>query len=338
MNAIATVDDDLDAILLKLNAALRRRYGAGADIDAVDVATLGGSNRTLLFDLVEGSARRRLVLRQETCTFPHSPFLPPHLQYELLRLAYAQGVPVPEPAFELDGEDGLGRGYVMAHMAGETLPKTLLHDPAFAEARAVYVSQAGTILARLHAIDPKAAAVVADVPDSRDPLHAQFEHYLHYGEAHPALEFAFRWLERERPPSGHKVLLHGDFRNGNMIVGPEGIRALLDWECAHLGDPLEDLGWFCTRSWRFGNVEQHAGGFAPREAFYAAYEAAGGRLVDRTTARWWEVFGLLRWALFNVMQIYGHLGGRRSPAYAACGRNTCLIEYDLLMTIAGRFD
>lgn len=338
MNAIAMVEESLDSILERLRAALRRRYGSAADIDAVDVATLGGSNRTVLFDLLDGASRRRLVLRQETCTFPHSPFLPPAPQYRLLRIAHAHGVPVPEPVFELEPADDLGRGYVMAWLAGETLPKKLLQDAAFAHAREVYLGQAAAILARIHAIPLEQAALLEGVADSIDPLAAQYEHYRAYGEPHPALEYAFRWLARERPAATARVLLHGDFRNGNMIVGPDGIRALLDWECAHLGDPLEDLAWFCARPWRFGQVARHAGGFDTRAALHAAYEDASGRRVDREAARWWEIFALLRWALFNVMQIYGHLHGRRSPAYAACGRNTCLIEHDLLMTIAGKLD
>ncbi len=338
MNAVAPLEDALEIIVERLTGALRRHYGNAVGVDAVDVATLGGSNRTVLFDLVDGTSRRRLVLRQETFTFPTSPFLPPQPQFELLRIAHAHGVPVPEPLMQLVPADGLGRGYVMAWVAGETLPKKLLHDPAYAGARDVFVTQAGAILARLHAIDPAKSALLAEVPDSIDPLAAQYAHYRNYGELHPALEYAFRWLQRERPPSTVKVLLHGDFRNGNMIVGTDGIRALLDWECAHLGDPLEDLGWFCARPWRFGLVDRQAGGFDTRDALYAAYAAAGGQPVDRVAARWWEIFAQVRWALFNVMQIYGHLQGRRSPAYAACGRNTCLIEYDLLQTIAGQLD
>ena len=335
----AALREDVADIVARLRSAVQRRFGTAADIDDIDVATLGGSNRTLLFDLVDGGRRRRLVFRQETYSFEYSPFIAPHKQYRLLEVAFAHQVPVPEPVFELDEEDGLGRGYVVGFVAGETLPKRLLSDPAFATARARYVEQAGAILARLHGIPTAEVATLDEVADSRDPLAAQISHYDHYGEPHPALEFAFRWLERHRPQTGARVFLHGDFRNGNMIVGHDGIRALLDWECAHLGAPEEDFGWFCTRSWRFGNVEQPAGGFGSREALYAAYEAAGGRAVDRAAARWWEIFGLVKWSLFNVMQIYGHVSGeRRSPAFAACGRNTCLIEYDLLMTIAGKFD
>ena len=323
-----------------LKAALRRRMGSAIEVEDVEIATLGGSNRTLLFDCVDGEARRRLVLRQETLQFARSPFLPPHTQYVLLEVAYRGGVPVPEPIFELAPEDELGRGYVVACVRGETLPKRLLSDAEFAPARARLVGQAGHILATLHRIDTAEVAILEAVEDSVDALAAQRAHYDFYGEPHPVLDYALRWLERQRPPLRAKVFLHGDFRIGNMLVDPkDGIRALLDWECAHLGAPEEDLAWFCMRAWRFGNIARPAGGCGSRAELFAAYAAAGGAVVDPAAVRWWEIYGLVRWALYNIMQVYGHVSGqRRSPAFAACGRNTAMIEYDLLLTLAGRYD
>ncbi len=329
---------DVVGAVERLLVACRRRYGNNADIEDVSVATLGGSSRTILFDLVTDAGREALVSRQETYTLDQSPFLPPALQFRLLELAFREGVPVPEPRFEFEQDEGLGRGHSMRRVAGETQPKRLLTDPASANARAGFVAEAAGVLARLHAIDPAHAAFLEPTPDSRDPLAAQLERYDYYGEPHPALDFAFRWLEQRRPAAPRRCLVHGDFRVGNMIMDESGIKAVLDWECAQLGDPMADLGWLCTRSWRFGFNDRPVGGIGQRAELFAAYEAAGGTTVDPAAVRWWEIFGLLRWALLNVMQVHGHLCGRRSPAFAACGRNTALIEYDLLMTIDGRFD
>ncbi len=342
LNAVSdsdSLDAELSAVVAHLGEALQRRLGNAIEISNIDVATLGGSNRTVLFDVRGAGQRRRLVLRQETISMAYSPFLPSATQYAVLSAAYRHGMPVPEPIFELEPVDELGQGYVVAAVAGESLPKRLLSGTQFATARARYLKQAGAMLAKLHGIDVAEFAVLETVPDTLDALGAQIGYYDGYGEPHPALEFAFRWLEKSQPPANARVPLHGDFRNGNMLVGEEGIRALLDWECAHIGDPLEDFGWFCTRSWRFGAVDRPAGGFGSRETLYRAYEEAGGRTIDREAARWWEIFGLMRWALYNIMQIVGHVNGtRRSPAFAACGRNTALIEYEMLMTMAGKFD
>ncbi|MEQ8663655.1 MAG: phosphotransferase family protein [Gammaproteobacteria bacterium] len=338
MAEVASFDADTQAVIERLREAVRRRFGSATRIGNFSQATLGGSNRTILFDLLDGSARR-LVLRQETIPQDYTPFLPADIQYRILQVVHAHGVLVPPPVFELEAADELGHGYVVGAVAGESLPKRLLNEPAFTTARARFLDQAGAQLARIHAIDPGLLPALEAVPESGDPLAAWLGYYDRWNEPHPALELAFRWLERERPPRRARTLLHGDFRIGNMLVGDEGIRALLDWECAHFGDPLEDFGWLCTRSWRFEHVGRAAAGIGLRENLYRAYERAGGRAVDRAATRWWEIFGLTRWALYNVMQIHGHVSGRRrSPAFAACGRNTCLIEYDLLMTIAGKYE
>lgn len=135
------------------------------------------------------------------------------------------------------------------------------------------------------------------------------------------------------------MLVHGDFRVGNFMVGQQGLVAVLDWECTHIGSRAEDFGWIGTRSWQFGNDHLPVGGLAGRQALIDGYRAAGGRPIDLETIRYWEIFGLMRWAVINIMQAHGHVfGGRRSPVFAACGRNAGLIEYDLLMTIAGHYE
>ncbi len=338
MSSKTAVADDIDVIIDRLREAVRRRFGATADIDNIDVATVGGINRTVLFDHVDGASRRRLVLRQETYTTEFSPFLPPAKQWPLLEVCVRHGVPVPAPIFALDEVDQLGRGYVVAFVAGETLPKKLLTDAAFAPARALFPSQAAEALARLHAIAPAEVTLLDDVPDSIDALGAQREAYEIYGQPHPVLEYAFRYLEQSQPTAAPKVFIHGDFRTGNMLVDPNlGLTALLDWECSRLSAPEDELGWFCSRCWRFGVMDKEAGGFCTRAEFIAAYESAGGRKIDLDALRWWEIFAHLRWALYNIMQFWGHMNGRRAPAFALFGRNTAYIEYDLMMAITGRY-
>ena len=131
-------------------------------------------------------------------------------------------------------------------------------------------------------------------------------------------------------------MLHGDFRSGNIAVGHEGCKYLLDWDCCHLGDPMEELAWLCLKSWRFGKVEKKVGGFGDREILYRSYLDNGGYEISQERIRWWKIFGYLRWAVLNMMQIHGHMNSsRKSLPFAICGRNICLIEYDLLMALKG---
>lgn len=327
-----------ETIVAGLTRAIVRRYGEAATIDDVVFTTLGGSNRTVLFDVVHGGTRQRLVFRQETYSLPSSPFIAPAMQFRLLKVVHRAGIPVPAPIFEFDAQDDLERAYVVAFVDGETMPRRLLDAPAFGNARERFCAQAGELLARLHAIDLDDVGFLAGTPDSRDPLAAILARLDAWGEPHPALELAVRWLERHRPLNQARRVLHGDFRTGNMLLDHAGIRAVLDWECAHLGAPAEEMGWLCLRSFRFGHYDRPVGGFGQRAAFYSAYTAVSGHRVDPDEVYWWEIFGFLRWAQYNIMQMHGHVTGeRRSPAFAACGRNTALIEYDLLMTLLGHY-
>ncbi len=332
---MATRDDGFDDI----RRAIRRRYGETAAIENIVVPTLGGSNRTVIFDLVDGSARRRLVTRQETTTGEASPFLSTAHQFRVMRLAFDRGFPVPEPVFEFDAGDRLGNGYVTAFVAGETMPKKLITGADFATVRPHLAGRFGELLALLHSIELTEIGFLNNYPDSVDPIAAERARFDRYVEPHPAIELGLRWLERNRPAASRPVLAHGDFRVGNIMITPEGVTAVLDWECAHIGTSAQDLGWLCTRSWRFSRPDLAAGGVGTREELIRAYEGAGGDTVDREAVRYWEIFGLVRWAILNVWQGYGHVfGGRRSVVYAACGRNTSLVEYEILMTLAGHYD
>jgi aminoglycoside phosphotransferase (APT) family kinase protein len=151
------------------------------------------------------------------------------------------------------------------------------------------------------------------------------------GEAHPAFELGFRWLAANRPPSavGDRVV-HGDFRLGNLMIDADGLAAVLDWELPHRGDPMEDLGWFCVKAWRFGATPPVAG-VGEYEELFEAYEKASGRPIDPGAVRWWELYGTLRWGVICILQASTHLtGASRSVELAAIGRRVCENEYDLL--------
>jgi aminoglycoside phosphotransferase (APT) family kinase protein len=250
----------------------------------------------------------------------------------VLRAAAAAGVPV--PAVVADATDGSALGapaFVVERLEGETIARKLLRDDEFAGVRPRVAGECGAILAAIHRIPVGAVdglPAVEPLASMRDTLDA-------LGEPHPSFELALRWLERNRPDGAHTTVVHGDFRTGNLIVDTARVVAVLDWELAHLGDPLEDLGWFCVRAWRFGQDDHPAGGFGSRAELWSAYEAAGGAAVDPAAARWWEVYGTLRWGVICVVQAASHLLGiSRSMELAAIGRRTCENEHDVLALLS----
>jgi hypothetical protein len=171
-----------------------------------------------------------------------------------------------------------------------------------------------------------------------DPI-AQMRTLLdNLGEPHPAFELGLRWLERTRPDEREPVVVHGDFRLGNLLVDPTGITAVLDWEIPHLGSGIEDLGWFCHRAWRFGSPLR-AGGVGTAEELVAGYAEAGGVPPTPAELDWWEAYGCLRWGLICVLQASIHLDGfQRSVELAAIGRRASEAEEDLLLLLAGPSD
>lgn len=313
------------------------RHGLAGVVEGLRRLTGGASRETWSFDLeAEGGAPVPLVLRRDHTSM--AQVLGRDVECRLIEAAHGAGVPVPAVRFVLEAEDGIGAGFVMDRVEGETIPRRILRDDSFAAARPLLATQAGAILAAIHAIDWRAVPGLALADSDRDPAREQVEQYRGIldvvGEAHPAFELGLRWLGEHLPPGRTRALVHGDYRNGNLIVGPEGIRAVLDWELAHVGDPMEDLGWMCVRSWRFGVDANPVGGFGGYEEFFAAYEGAGGIAVDPEVVKFWEAFGTLKWGILCLVQALSfRSGASRSVEHAALGRRACEMEYDLLALI-----
>jgi aminoglycoside phosphotransferase (APT) family kinase protein len=244
--------------------------------------------------------------------------------------ARAAGVPVPELYDHGTEALGPGRAYLlMERLDGETIPRRLLRDDAYAAVRPHLARRLGEILARIHRVDP------GSVPGLRhlDALGEVTGLYQHFAEPRPALEIGLRWLARHRPPPSADALVHGDFRTGNLIVGRDGLRGVLDWELAHRGDPMGDLGWLCTKAWRFGSANP-VGGFGARADLMAGYAKGGGVPPDEATQRWWELYGTVRWALLCRGQAARYLSGAEpSIELAVLGRRVCEQEYDVLLAL-----
>jgi aminoglycoside phosphotransferase (APT) family kinase protein len=299
-------------------------FGEGAVIEELARLAGGSSRETWSFRLRSGNVDRRLVLRRDPPGVPASGLT---LEAGLLAAAGEAGVPVPSLVTSGPAGGPLGSAYVVVgYVDGETLPRRVLRMVAEAGTGEAMASQCGRILAAVHSIAP---AAVPGLPGG-DPLEQLRTLLDHLGEPHPALELGLRRLADSRPTRSAEVVVHGDFRTGNLIVGEEGIRAVVDWELAHRGDPLEDLGWLCARAWRFG-APSPVGGFGSVDSLVDAYQDSGRVSVDRHALQWWEAFAALRWGVICIVQAHTHLSGAlRSLELAAIGRRTCEAEWDLL--------
>lgn len=301
-------------------------------VDGLRRLSGGASRETWSFDAVVDGVRRELILqRLRPGASASSTGIPVATEAALLRAAGAHGVPVAAVLAD-DGGEVLGSpGMVVERLEGETIARKLLRDDEFATARERLGEQVGPALALIHQI-PVSATDGLQATDQLEQLRSVLDAL---GEPHPAFELGFRWLEATRPSTSRTAVVHGDFRLGNLLVDASGLRAVLDWELAHLGDPLEDLGWFCVRAWRFGSPLP-AGGVATREELVRAYESASGTAVDLDALRWWEVLGTLKWGVICIMQAWGHLSGAsRSVELATIGRRVCENEWDILGLLPG---
>jgi aminoglycoside phosphotransferase (APT) family kinase protein len=327
-----------DELASALAAVARREIAGATGIAGLRALSGGAVQESWAFSAETPAGAVPLVLRRA----------PPALRRErtsgislaeeaaLLRRAAEAGVPVPRVRAVLRPEDGAGEGFLMDFVPGETIARKILRDAEFAAVRPHLAQQCGEILARIHAVDTAPLGFLAGVtPESF--IAENFALYDRSGHQSPVFELAFRWLRDHAPAApARAALVHGDFRNGNLIIGADGVRAVLDWELAHRGDPMLDLGYVCVTSWRFGEIDKPVGGFGEREALYAGYAAAGGQ-VDRARAAFWELACTLRWGM-NCLTMGRQFTDGLDPSVerGAIGRRMSETEIDLLRLLAPR--
>ncbi|MCV7099446.1 phosphotransferase family protein [Mycobacterium palustre] len=308
----------------------------GADSEALAIENLraltGGASRTTwAFDAVVGEERRPLILRTGPPDDVHAGM---ELEARAQAAAAAAGAPVPHILAAEDSVAALGNPFLICdEIKGETIVRRIqrqLDDTGGPAGRARLLRQCARALAAIHRADPRIPGLAGG--DQLDQWRGRLDAM---GDTTATFEWAFRWLaanRRRMSPPSNAVLVHGDFRMGNLIVDGSDLAAVLDWELVHAGEPYEDLAWFCIRAWRFGApAGMGAGGLGSVESFLRAYEGAGGTTVDRATFHWWLVLATLRWGIICRHQAERHLSGQvRSVELAAIGRRVCETEWDLL--------
>ena len=333
----------IDVTVKGISAFLSNEWAESIDLADVRAATAGARRRNVLFTAYRSGEPLPLV-----ATIIHEPgvqIMAIETEAATLQLAENAGVKVPhvhavctDPAFVG------GPFFVTTQIPGETIPRQVLRlVEATPGLGGTVARDLGHSFAKLHAVDPTAAHPALERPSpGTTTIDAALEHVRVQLDLllqpSPAFELAYAWLDDNRPTPGERLtVVHRDCRNGNIVVGEDGLRAILDWEVAHLGEPMEDLAWVSIRSWRFRNDHLEVGGFGARADLRRGYEEAGGTW-DEASFLWWKVFSTLRWGLGLAGQGRAHLDGTFSSiVMAGSGRRVAELEYDCLMLIRNTY-
>lgn len=331
----------IDSTMQNAVPALEAWLAADRDAGSATVhrfEPLGGGaiqeNWILEASLDDSSEREELVLRTDASTTIDDS-LSRVTEYALLTRARNGGVTVPEPRGCCTDLAVIGRPFfLMRRVPGTAAAHRIVRDDTLGGDRSVLARRLGSELGRIHALEispeeklvrpPSASRVAAFVDESRRWLDAA-------GVVRPAVEWALRWLEREAPAQRHTVFSHRDFRTGNYMVDEQGLTAVLDWEFAGFSDPLEDIGWFCARCWRFGADAREAGGIGARGDFYAGYEAENTHAIAYDEVYFWEVLAHARWAVIALRQAMRARAGERGALLLGLTRHILPeLEHELM--------
>lgn len=321
-----------DELASKLATALTSAVGADTAVENLRALTGGASRTTWTFEAVTGGQRRSLILRIGPPDDVHAGM---ELEARSQAAAAAAGAPVPHVLIADDSPVALGNPFLICdEIKGETIVRRIQRqlDAAGGHAsRARLLQQCAQAVAAIHRADPNGPGLTHE-----DQLDEWRQRLDEMGDTTATFEWGFRWLAAHRPDPTPAVLVHGDFRMGNLIVDGSDLAAVLDWELVHVGQAYEDLAWFCIRAWRFGApASLGAGGLGSIESFLRAYEQAGATTVDRAAFHWWLVLATLRWGVICRFQAERHLSGQhRSVELATIGRRVCETEWDLLNLLA----
>jgi aminoglycoside phosphotransferase (APT) family kinase protein len=287
----------------QINQFIGRTF-SGAQLIDVEQLTAGASQQTFKVRVRHREGHEAdYALRRAQPGLERSSYgqVTPNVEAELLELASSAHVPVPKVIESLHPTDGLGDGYLMEWLEGETMGQRIVKLPELQGAREKLAFECGQALARIHAIDvPNQLWEVLHSVSPEELVRETWQAYITLETPQPMIDFTAQWLLNNLPPESERALVHGDFRNGNLMVSEHGITAVLDWELCHLGDPMRDLGWLCVNSWRFGRRDLPVGGFGTVDELVAGYEAESGACVDRGALHFWEVFGSFWWSVTTL--------------------------------------
>lgn len=328
-----------------LASMLARELEGFVQLTACEKLTAGASQETYRLACDTGGGEIVLALRRSVPTLRSDSGVGAiglDTEAKLLKLAAEAGIPEPNVLYVLQQADGLGAGFLMQWLQGETLGQRITRAEEFAELRPKLAFQCGAELARVHALDWQGAGLGEALPviSPAALIDETWSAYRDLDLPVPMIDYAWRWLQENLPHKSRCTLVHGDFRNGNLMVTPAGINAVLDWELAHIGDPVRDLGWLCVNSWRFGRRQLPVGGFGEVQQLLAGYQSVSGIEVPLQEVRFWEVFGSFWWAMATLRMAHSwRTGETPSLERPVIGRRSSEAQMDCVnLLIPGSFE
>ncbi|WP_340647054.1 phosphotransferase family protein [Phenylobacterium sp.] len=296
------------------------------DVTVRDLARISGGASRETYRFVGawrqgGQAReRKLILRRD----PPASLIDTErrIEFEAYRAFHGTSVPAPEMLWLEEGDGPLDHPFFIAEeIAGFQASPGLLWNAPYLDSHARLAQRKWSILGEIAKADPVANGLAQVMPgvaagDCWNRELTYWEDVLDDDEAEPLpiIRAAIRWLRANPPPPAQKVgVVHGDYRTGNFLYDPDGqIHGILDWEMAHLGDPLEDLGWSLNPIWTFGR--RLAGGLVPDAQAIAIWEQASGLVAEPTALHWWTLFNCVKGQAIWVSSARAWLdGGNREP-------------------------
>jgi aminoglycoside phosphotransferase (APT) family kinase protein len=299
---ISEMREALEAVLGPVSEPVLLAGGASKEAWAVDA----GGERLLVRRAGGG------VIHRHTLSLRH--------EFEVLEVAYEQGVRAPRPVAYIADLDGR-EAFVMERLEGETIGRRIVR---MSVPEGLPLEMAAE-LAKIHALPPERLPFLEEA--TIDRLVVELDEV---GEPHPAIELGLWWLRENRPPPRPPVVVHGDFRIGNLVVDASGLVGVLDWEFAHLDDPARDLSFSLVRAWRFGADDLRLGGIGRVEPYLERYNELTGFDVRPEELDYWELAGNVGWAIGCLTQARRHLTSRdRSVELAILGRLGAEVEYEI---------
>ena len=240
------------------------------------------------------------------------------------------GAQVPEIVAVSSLDEELGDAYIMKFVYGESIARKILRDEEYKNTLPKLAFECGQSIAKIHQADINEFPFLPS-KTVFEQINDLYQTYVSFNQPSPVFEYTHLWLKKQNFGEINDALVHGDFRLGNIIVGKDGLKSVIDWELAHIGNPLQDLGWICGNSWRFGNTDKVVGGFGDLTDLLKGYNSVSNYHVDENMVKAWQVFGTFRWGVICLIQASAHLTGSiNSVEKAAIGRRVSETEIDIV--------